>query len=383
MQPSRLRSSAALGLLFASLASSCGAPPMLLTKALFAPSEATAHLVEGRHACDIQAVRARLAEPPGGRALAVDVAFAEAREQRLPPHLHAYARSDTSADVVQATFSLSPADSRRRWPEDFAGSSAVRVGLGLRLQDARYFGDGQPAAEVTFTGTVSPDAVLRRAPRAEPSGSRAWSTSAMPSGLAPALRAVRRHPWAQLAGENGDASRCDPVAWLGPMDRTLSHDDVLLLLQPWRSLELGRDAPADVSLEACALLLRLVQRDGRVDYLRVPLPLLHEGDDLSLVRQDNQVRWTRREVWRGRILAEPAETAQWPASTLALARTRIPYGFDELTYPSTIPGAIMRALVAPFAWSLDLLGWTNPLIQKLLETMVEPKKPITPTGTSR
>ena len=356
---------------------------MLLTKALLAPSEATAQLVEGRHACDIQAVRARLEEPPGRRALAVDVAFPEAREQLLPPHLHAYGRSDASTDVVQATFSLSPAEGRRRWPEDFAPGSAVRVGLGLRLQDARYFGDGRPAAEVTFTGEVSADAVVQRVPGHEPSRGRAWSTNAMPTGLAPALRAVRRHPWAQLAGANSDASRCDPVAWLGPLGRTLSHDDVLLLLQPWRSLELGRDAPADVSIEACALLLRLVQRDGRVEYLRVPLPLLYEGDDLSLARQDNQVLWTRREVWRGRILAEPAETAEWPASTLVLARTRIPYGFDELAYPSKVPGAIVRVLLAPFAWSLDLLGWTNPLIQKLLETMVEPKKPITPTGSSR
>jgi hypothetical protein len=374
------------------LAAGCGAPPMTLTKALFAERDNPPRLVEGRYVCDVRAVRQRPGDP-ATRALAVDVAFQQPAAQALPPHLHAYSRPEPGADAVQATFSLTPAETRRRWPEDFAAVDAQPAGLALRFHDARYFSDGMPSVEVTFAGSVSSAAAVevvarsevpRQAARAE-LAEPGFGSSNLPPALAGVMRAVRRHPWPALAGLDPPAAgfRCDPIAWLGPGGAPLSQEELTLLLQPWREVELRRRAAPDLAIERCALLLRLVGPAGDVHHLRVPLPLLREGDDLTLAGRDGRVAWVRREVWRGRMLAEPGPTAEWPASGLRLAQARVPYGYDDLVTPSTWPGAIARAVAAPFAWAIDVLAWTNPMLQALLRRMVGEPEPFRPTRSDR
>jgi hypothetical protein len=366
------------------LLAACSAPPMTLTKELYRPHESSPVIVPGKFHCDVDAVRARLDEPPAARALAVDVTFPAAVEQQLPPHLQAYARSDQPSDQVSATFALRPADERRRWPEDYVPDAAVRLGLSLRVQDARYFADGEPAAEVIFTGTARADAVAQPvAPGCVPTATAAsWPKGPLPTGLAAVMRAVRRHPWAQVLGRARD-TRCDPVAWLGPGDEVLAHEDIVLLLQPWRSVELRRAVPSGLRADDCALLLRLVDRAGQREFCRVPLALLREGDDLVLHARQGGVEWTRREIWRARILADAGETASWPSTHLRLAHTRIPYGFDAVHRPVTWPGGLLRAVLSPLAWTVDLLAWTNPVLQKIIEALVDEPQPITPVRSGR
>jgi len=363
----------------------CDAPPLTLTRALHRERPPQAQLVDGQFFCDVQAVRGDLAGPPGERALAVDVAFPQVADQNLPPHLQARGTMEAKEDVVRATFALSPADDRKRWPEDYA-EAATRAAFGLRFQDARYFRDGTVAAEVTFSGTVAPGAVAQVVPlppdlRSAP----AWQAAAIPSGLAPLLRLVRRHAFGRLIGATPAAARdrCDPVAWVGPDDHVLRHEDVLLLLQPWQAVDLRRDPPPGLSVDECALLLRLVHVDGSVVYLRVSLPLLREGDDLLLVRLDREVAWSRREVWRARMLAAAGDTAAWPDLGLRLAATRIGYGFDELVPRSDLPAAILRTLLTPLAFAADVLAWHFPPLQYWLESIANPPRPFKPGGGNR
>lgn len=379
-----------LGLLPLALClSSCAAPPMTLTKALFRERPAVPDIVEGHYACDVEAVRGRLDQAPSARAMAVDVTFPEYSEQRLPAHLQAYGSTDSASDTVKATFALTPVEGRKRWPEDYARDGATRLGLGLRFQDARYFGDGTAAAEVTFAGTVSRADVARVVRSSHPgAAASAWQDLAIPQGLAPMLRLVRRHSFGHLLGVTspGARDRCDLVAWLGSNDEVLAHEDVLLLLQPWRAVELERIPPTDIAFDECALLLRLVHQDGGVHYVRVPLPLLREGDDLALVprEQDQDVGWSRRDVWRAKMQPDAGPTEAWPEAGLRLAATRVPYGFDELDHPSKVPGAILRTVLAPVAFVVDVLGATNPMIQALINWFApDPPRPFKPAGGNR
>src|SRR5690606_7547878 len=273
----------------------------------------------GRYVCDVEAVRGTLDAPPTERALAMDVTFRDAEEQALPPHLQAYGR--TAADAVSLTVTLSPADARRRWPEDFVADARPQV-LDVRFQDARYFTEGGPGAEVSFAGEVPVHAVIAPDAGAAIAAGAAWIDTAIPAGLAPVLRAVRRHPWVGILALRAHAAnpeaegdragidldparvRVEPAAWLAG-ERALDHEDVLLLLQPWREVALHRRPPEGIAVEDCALLLRLIDGAGRVSYARVPLVVLREGDDLDLACREDRVAWARREVWRGRMSAAP------------------------------------------------------------------------------
>lgn len=376
---------AALGLALLGLGA-CGAPPMQLTRALFAERTPEPGLVEGRYFCQIENVRGRLQEAPGQRRMAVDVAFPAASEQRLPPHLYAHGDQVANGDVVKATFALDQVESRRRWPEDYAPAGATtRTAMGLRLQDARYFRDGTVAAEVTFAGTVSVDAVGSVVPA--PAGlpkTMAWQGLGVPTGLAPLLRAARRHAFGRLLGVSASAAhdRCDLVAWIGRDDRLLTHEDVLLLLQPWRALDLQRSLPDD-RLDECALLVRVLHADGRVDYLRVPLPLLREGDDLTLARRGEQIVWSRRDVWRARMQAAAGDTAAWPEAGLQLASTRVAYGFDDLVPAARWPWQVVRTVLAPLAFAGDVLAWTNPVLRALIDSMMEKPQSFKPADSGR
>lgn len=368
----------------------CGAPPMTLTRRLHRERGSHVHVVESRFVCDIEAVRGRLDEAPAARTLAVDVAFRQASEQQLPPHMATYGASDANGDALTATLAMTPAVARKRWPEDYLPDAVERQAVGFRFQDARYF-DGTVAAEVTFAGTVRPEAVA--AVVVAPPASLAaapWRGLEIPDGLAPALRSVRRHDFGRLVGVEGAAARdrCDPLAWLGPRDVVLSHEDVLLLLQPWRGLEMGRTVP-DLEVDDCALLLRRVHRDGRTSYLRVALPVLREGDDLTLVRQQAVVAWSRREIWRARMHADAGPTLAWPSPGLHLATARVPYGYDDLQRASELPARILRMLVTPFTFAVDVLAWTNPALRWVVDQIAgetppeQPDRQFTPTGGRR
>ncbi|MEZ5964866.1 MAG: hypothetical protein R3F56_13555 [Planctomycetota bacterium] len=370
------------------LTGACSPLPMRVTESLFADEPVPPSLVPGNYWGRIEALRGRLEGGPGERVMAVDVVFAGASDQRLPARVRAYGQ-EAGEDEVRTTFTLDAEDARRRWPEDYVGDAAQRSGVALRLHDARYFQNGFAAAEVTFAGTVPTSAVATLVAPQQVPARVAWSARVIPQGLAPVLRLVRRQSFAELAGisATGEADRCDPIAWLGPSGRVLDHHDVLLLLQPWRLADEPGSAPIDVDVADCALLLRVLHPDGRIDHLRVPLALLREGDGLTLARRGDQVAWARRDVWRARLAPTAGASGAWPELGLQLASRRIVYGFDEVVTPSRVGRFLYRALLAPVAVALDILGSTNPVLGTIINWLfAKPQpspRPYKPSGGNR
>jgi hypothetical protein len=371
------RSKMGVGLaVLVAVAAGCAAPPMRLTKWLLADPEPHRRvgLREDGYWGDVRGVRGQLDAAPGARRLAVDVSFPDRRD--LPSHLRTYGRAGSAEprgdDHVGATFVLAPTHSRRRWPEDYVGREASRGGLALRLHGADYFGDGSVGGEVIFAGRVPRAALATRCrPVVRERDARGWDIGSLPAScasLTPLLVAIGRHRWGRLLGI-GDAKeslRFDPVAWLGPSDRVLEHDEVAQLLAPW---VLSGEPAAAFEVDACGLLLRCTRADGAVEFWRVPLGLLREGDALTLVGGGEYVAWTRREIWTARMQADAGASAAWPDPGLHLASAQVRYTWGDVV-PYAGLDRVFASMLAPISAVIDVVAWTNPILQALVDVVV-------------
>lgn len=376
-----LRTGVCVGLL--SLAG-CGPIKMTATRALMADRPSYGEVTQGYEA-QVLDVRGAMDVPAGERRLAVDVRVEQGAHGYLPLRLHAYAKPDGEG-AVRGTLVLGPESTRRRWPEDFVPTQAKRRAMAMRVQDASYFKDGKLRADLVVTGEVALDAVVveerGQVPAVSAQARRAWEAQNLPEPLLPLLRGFAQHPWGALLHwtASGDV-RVDPIAWLGPEGRPVTHVALARAIDPFADGSV--EATPTIDPDGCSLLVRVVIDDGEVRHLRVPVPLLREGVDLMLWREDGVVRWTRREVWMGSLRAEPGVTAQWAAPEVRLAQTRLVYGWDDVYQRDQILRRLAQIVFAPATVAIDVLAATSPMIQALVELVVGPDESFAPPKSRR
>jgi len=333
-----------------------------ITKAMWYEPETTPPIVLVSTPCEAEDVTVPV--DPENAADTIGVRFSVRPTGSVPPHMLRY----TAAKPGFLALTPSPehgGDWRKLPGADLFAPSFWE----LRVTGGSYFRQPGSNARLVFHGTLAPadvgqllkDSQLRPELRNLATDLR---TSSLPHGWAARrLEGFALHRWAELlAPEPNQVSyRATPVAWLDRDMRVVQDPSVPLFAQ-------GEEVAAiRARLDALSLLGRLDGEYGEVLWVIIPAAVLVQGPDLHLRRDHDVVRWSRQQIWRGRLRQTPPAPA-----------TRLPYpiplrgGLFEYRYATEVQDSkfvfnALKVIATPITALLDFAIATNPYLKNLLD----------------
>lgn len=295
----------------------------------------------------------------------IEVRFSVDLRTPVPAHLRRY------TPTAPGLLSLSPPAGDGDW-RDLPGAGILQPdSFELRVTRASYFTQPTAAARLRFHGTLPRARIAHRCEASE-LPQDVWARDPLTADIAQywprrALEGFAAQPWGELLAEqsNGPRYHAVPIAWVDPQGRIADAPPST----PFGTAE--EVAAALASFADGSLLVRLDGEYGQLEWAMIPNALLLQGKDLQLRRDGDTIRWTRTQIWRGRIADAPPRIA---AETYAvpLASTEFPYRWMREVDESTFALNALRVLATPVTAVLDFAIMTNPyLANALRETTAE------------
>lgn len=254
--------------------------------------EESPEIVRSDTTCRVEAVGGNFVDPGGDDAVHIGFSW------QPTVHGHSDLAATTATPAARMTVRPPPEGSWLRLP----GAGLFRpLGWHFRAFHATWFREASASVETTFTGLLRRSQVATRIPTAElPLTWRA----APPIGpqeqrdLGDCLSAFARHDWVALLDEGPRLAALErtPLAFLDPRGRVVSPAEMAQRLETAR---FDPERAADIA--GYTLLGKQFVGFGKEFFVRVPLPLLIQGEELELRPVTAGVEWTRRQVWRGEI----------------------------------------------------------------------------------
>lgn len=295
--------------------------------------------------------------------------FVPADPAHVPLHLRRFTPDDPGWLLLQP-----PADGD--WRTMPGGARFRAESWDLRVTNATYFAQPYANARVRFFGSLPPEAIATVVapddlPKSLPAAPIPVS-DALFDPTARVLRAFVGHDWAALLMPNAPPRRfqTEPIAWLGPDGEVLPQPPVAGILDD------DGYRPPHPQLERCSLLGRLKDPYGNELWVRVPVPVLLQGDHLQLARDGDRIDWRRSQIWRAIFVSGPSDATA--ALDLPLRNRRFAYRWGEEVPPWHLPPALNEAkkiALTPLAVAADILVFGNPYLTNLYRWLTRPTWP--------
>lgn len=306
------------------------------------------------------------------------ISFSSPQLQDTLPQLRTY--TEATPGMLEL---VPPERGRGDWQAQPGSQLFEPEGWGFRVYHGEYFTGTGVNASVWFHGRLQPDDVCRILPSHEvPTTLREQPPLPMPeyeSGLLDrCLLAFHHHDWLELAtGKEwqNDYERT-PLAFVD------SHGHMVSLNQMRGQMAKATPATARRYLADLSLIARL---DGywqgqRNMYVRIPLPVLAQGQRLDLNRVLHKVHWQRTQVWHG-------EHTQKQAWMDEVAKVRLPLDSEVFAYldareapGTTLLPTLAKLALTPVTVAADFL-WMQSIFFKTLYESIKQGQPRGPTGT--
>jgi hypothetical protein len=317
--------------------------------------------------CAVHAVKEQ--PPAGGRPAQLLLAFTAADVEGSPLHLRALGGEQPGVLVLNA-----PRYEGGDWRALPGAERFVPQSFALRVTRGDWFRASAANAGIVFEGTIEPHELWGEiAPeKVRPAWRKLAPMPREPAGwgmLRRCLEGFAAQRWGGLiAGEDGRRWRQVALAFVGPRDEVLGADVVRAVLG-----DAGIDREVAVpAAERCALLARLEEPwGGEQRLVRIPLPVLMHGADLSLERAGELVRWSRAQVWDAHLAPDAGALAGLPDYPVALAGNAFVYRWSAQLRESRIVASIFKGVLTPITAALDFAFATNGVVVALGELVHE------------
>ncbi len=170
--------------------------------------------------------------------------------------------------------------------------------------------------------------------------------------------------------ENVLGRRNEAVVWLDPDGRYLSTEKLTLAL-------LASDR--EFSLEQCSMLGRLAGPPRQ--FVRVPVSVLLEIDDLDMQRDNNLIHWRKCELWSAQFATQRMDSTHLAALSIPVAREAFTYLWaQDHEVEKSFPGlaTVGKVILTPVTLVIDTLDFfvkTTPMLKNIRDALIgEAKK---------
>ena len=342
--------------------------PSCLTRMLWADDPTNANLIQTDTICQIHSVTGNFYQvaraddlTPSG---AIEIEFSTPTDKtHTHPELRGY-HADSPGRMR-----LHPPQTESNWLS-LPGAKLLRPRFwNFGAYRATYFHQRQASVPVVFVGDMAPAEAgsVTTSAAAPPHWKRLreYQAAAADHELATqGITAFEKRNWLQLLkNESGYTERdTSALAWLDGAGNVVHPAELAAHLQAARER-----TPGAVDLSQYTLLGRLDGAWGETLYVKVPLPVLIQGEGLELKRLGDRVFWRREQVWTGDLLPSSAPEPSPPTTTT-----------DQLTPPaSTAPATLVAAHSIPmladqFVYTYSVENPGDPILWVITKCLLTP-----------
>lgn len=354
-----------------------------LTKMLWAEDLSGPPLMHTEALCRVHSIRGDFLASAASARSGVEIEFSVQREKDTPTEVEPF------TPEAPGRLRLRPPVAEENWFRLPGASLFVPKMWEFGVYRGSYFATRDSSVPLSFVGDLRPDQIgeLRpdsKAPSAWRRMRRLPQADNLHELLAAGLKTFGARDWVNLiTGEVGFTEHdAVPLSWLDAEGRVLSSKE----LQE-RLITSRLDPATAEDLAKYTLLGRLDGAWGDPLYVRVPLPILVQGESMRLKRFGERVLWERSQVWTGELGGRAAapdpekpdsgktddvaasEARTRPANSIPLMTSHFVYSYAEENTSKSVLVTLAKYILTPPAILLDFVGQTSVFYADIIRWM--------------